>query len=66
MTSLVLYLKANSDAISQLNCNLIILIPYVFLCDVFLAYYFLDMGMLQFGRILGPLMSISTGINFNC
>lgn len=66
MTSLGLYLKAKSDAISQLKCNLIIVIPYMFLDDVLLSYSFLDMEILQFGHISSSLMSVSTGINLDC
>ena len=42
MTSLVFYLKANSDAISQQNGNLIIVVLYMFLDGIFSACSFLD------------------------
>lgn len=65
MASLGLYLKDKSDAISQLKCNLIIVIPYIFLDDDFL-YSFLDMKTLKLSSISVSLMTVSTGININC
>lgn len=65
MTSLGLYLKAKSDAISKLKCNFVV-IPYKFLDDLFLSCYFLDREILEFGHISGSLMSVSTDINLNC